>query len=382
MTLQALLVSKDDDAAETLSRVLAAFGVAVERSSDAEVAATRLGVQKFDEIIVDFDEPQAALHVLQNVRQVASGTSVVTVALIADESHVRQTFGAGANFVLIKPVSAEQATASLRAATALLKRERRRAFRVPVQAAVTLNILGGQEIEAIMLDLSETGVDVLAAQPMCPSALVKLRFCLPDLNLEVEANGEVAWANPNGQAGGRVLDLEESLREKLRNWLTANSSEALPEDGEAVGQCKLTDLSPGGCYVETESPFPERALVDLCLKAGELEVHAEGLVRVMHPSSGMGIEFPARTSEQRSKVADFIEFLTSRPGTMPDLLISPRKLVVDEGEFAPPSDANTNGNEEWNDPLLELLHRGRTLSPQEFLAEMRNQRNSEAVAST
>jgi CheY-like chemotaxis protein len=382
MTLQALLVSKDDDAAEALSRALASFGVAVERSSDPEVAANRLSVQRFDEIIVDFDEPEAALHVLQNARQLASGTSAVTVALIADESQVRQTFGAGANFVLIKPVSPEQATASLRAATALLKRERRRAFRVPVQAAVSLSIPGGQDVEAIMLDLSETGLDVLAAQPMCPSALVKLRFCLPDLSLQVEAQGEVAWANPNGQSGIRFLDLEESLREKLRNWLTSNSAEALPEDGEAVAHCKLTDLSPGGCYVETESPFPERALVDLCLRAGELEVHAEGLVRVMHPSSGMGIEFPARTSEQRSKVADFIGFLTTRPGTMPDLLISPRKLVVDESEFAPPSDGNADGNEEWNDALLELLHSGHTLSPQEFLAELRNQRNSEEVSSS
>jgi len=45
-------------------------------------------------------------------------------------------FGAGANFVLYKPISVSQAQASLRAATALLKRERRRAFRVPVQVPV------------------------------------------------------------------------------------------------------------------------------------------------------------------------------------------------------------------------------------------------------
>ena len=68
-----------------------------------------------------------------------------------------------------------------------------------------------------------------------------------------------------------------------------------------VNQCKLTDLSLGGCYVQTESPFPQSSAVDLCLRAPAMEIHAEGLVRVMHPGQGMGIEFPAthrRTAQE------------------------------------------------------------------------------------
>ena len=90
----------------------------------------------------------------------------------------------------------------------------------------------------------------------------------------------------------------------------------MPEEPEAVSHCKLTDLSLGGCYVETESPFPQSSAVDLCLKAEGLEIHTEGLVRVMHPTHGMGIEFPARTEEQRKSVGDFIEFLTTQPGAL------------------------------------------------------------------
>ncbi len=37
-----------------------------------------------------------------------------------------------------------------------------------------------------------------------------------------------------------------------------------------------------------------------------MEVQAEGMVRVMHPGFGMGIEFAARTAEQRSQVEHFI----------------------------------------------------------------------------
>ena len=367
MMLQALLVSKDDDAAEILSRVLAGFSVAVERSSDPQVAISRLGEEKFDAVIVDFADSGAAT-VLASARRPGPWSGAVTLAVINDRVSIRNSFGAGANFVLIRPISPGQALATLKSVTALLKHERRRSFRVPVQTAVVLTVSEGQNMEGIMLDLSATGMDVLSAQPLASASHIRFRFTLPDGSADVDAHGEVAWTSPNGQTGVRFLDIPEDVQEALQNWLLANSPEAQPAEGEPVTRCKLTDLSLGGCYVETESPFPEGALVDLCLKAAEMEIHAEGLVRVMHPSTGMGIEFPSRTNEQRVKVGEFIEFLTSRPGTMPQLLISPRSLVADQAQFSA-------HDSELNDPLLELVRRGLSLDPEEFLDELRQQRN-------
>jgi len=109
-----------------------------------------------------------------------------------------------------------------------------------------------------------------------------------------------------------------------------------------------------------------------------MEIHAAGLVRVMHPSHGMGIEFPSRTSEQRATVEEFINFLTSRPGTMPELLISPQKMVADLAEFP----IDNPAADESGDPLLELLRHGQELSCTEFANELRKQRSSEEVASS
>lgn len=375
MTLQALLVSKDDDAAEVLSRVLAEFSVAVERSSDPEVAVSRVSEERFDAVIVDFADLESATMVLANVGQPGTKMRCVTVALVDDPAKIRHSFGAGANFVLSKPISAEQATATLRAASALLKRERRRSFRVPVQTPVVLTAAEGHEIEGIMLDLSATGMDVLSAEPLSSASHIGFCFTLPDGSAEVNAHGEVAWASPNGQTGVRFLDIAEDVQTSLQNWLIAHSPDALPDEADPVSHCKLTDLSLGGCYVETESPFPAGAAVDLCLQAEDMEIHAEGLVRVMHPSHGMGIEFPSRTSEQREKVGEFIQFLTSRPGTLPALLISPRSLVADETQFA-------NSDAELDDPLLELLRGGPALDAETFFTELRKQRSSEEVSSS
>ena len=127
--------------------------------------------------------------------------------------------------------------------------------------------------------------------------------------------------------------------------------------------------------METESPFPERAGITLSLRAEGMEAQAEGTVRVMHPGFGMGIEFAARTTDERAQVTSFIGFLSSRPGTLPELLITPRALTEDSQAEAPNSET-----EELDDPLLELLRGHESLSQEEFLQALRQQRNSEEVA--
>jgi len=377
MTFQSLLVCKDEQATDVLTSVLAGFGLGVQCCGYPD-ALCRLTEQKFDAVIVDYDDPHSAALVLQNAYQASSGNNTVTVALLDDKTKVRHVFGAGANFILYKPVSQQQAEASLRAAIALIKRERRTSFRVPVQLPVKLRVQNGAEMEGIVLDLSEDGLDVLAAQALCPGATINARFTLPDQDAEIDVRGEVAWANPNGESGVRYTDLPANLGQTLREWVVANAAEILPEDPEPVSVCRLSDLSLGGCYVETESPFPERSGIVLCLKAAGLEVQAEGLVRIMHPEFGMGIEFASGTAEQREQVGNFIGFLTSRPGTVPQLLITPKTLAVGNNSDYP----QTKEASEPEDLLLDLLNRADSLSQEDFLRELRQQRNSEEVASS
>jgi DNA-binding response OmpR family regulator len=378
MTLQALLVSSDDQAAEVLGRVLPPFGITLDRCSDLETTRTRIQQQKFAALIVDFDNPEEAEDVLQRAKKL--GTEPLSIALVADATKVRGILTGGAHFVLYKPLTEEAAKAGLRPAAALLSRERRRAFRVPVQAPVEITLPDDRKVDGILLDLSETGMEVLTAEPLQRGAMLAFHFELSDRTLEIEARGEVAWANSNGQTGVRFLDLAETFSARLKTWLQAAASILGSEASEAVPHCKLTDLSLGGCYVETDAPFPERALIDLCLKTEALEVHTEGMVRVAHPGHGMGVEFPSRTAEQRAQVANLINLLRQGPSTMPELIISPRALVADFKQFEPADKTVPDSAEELEDALLELLRRGAALQQEEFLSELRQQRNPEEAS--
>jgi len=297
MTLQALLVSTDDSAADVLGRVLPELGIALDRSSNSETALARIEEQKFDALVVDFDDPDTADSVCQHARRLGSGHLPLTVALVGDSARVRDILTGGAHFVLRKPLSEKAARAGLRAVAALLTRERRRAFRVPVQLPVELRLPDSRKVEGILLDLSETGMEVLTAEPQSRADLLGFRFELSQGAGQIEAQGQVAWANKNGQTGVHFVNLPDDAAAALKNWVQSAARSVGASPNETVPHCKLTDLSLGGCYLETDAPFPERSLVDLCLKTEGMEVHTEGMVRVSHPGYGMGLEFPSRTPE-------------------------------------------------------------------------------------
>jgi CheY-like chemotaxis protein len=372
MMLQSLLVSQDDLSAETLIRVLAEFGVAVDRPNTAESAVAQLAEARFDQVIVDFDHPEVAALVLEACRRVGGNDhhSPVTVALLHDPSQTRSILGAGAHFTLTKPIVAEQAQNAFRAATALLKCERHESARVAVQAAVTVRLAEGKTMEAILLDLGNDGMQMLAAKPLASGARVHVSFALPDGGAGIEADAAVAWSSANGQTGLCFRDIDANTKGKMGEWLANRSLEALPQESDAITPCKLTDLSLGGCYAQTESPFPQHSAVDLCLRAAGMEIHTEGLVRVMHPGRGMGIEFPTRTEAQRKSVGEFINFLTRQPGAVPQLESFPRSLVASAEELSETGNAETD----VEDPLLELLRKGNALEEEAFLVELHSQR--------
>ena len=373
MIFHALLVLTDDSTAERLRQILAEFQVESEYCSESHVATQKLAERRYDAVIVDLEDQSAAASILEQVRQSQISKNAVTISLLDDKSLVRRAFGMGANFILYKPIAEEPARASLRAAIALLKRERRRSFRVPVQLPVTLSWHGAPEVEGIMLDLSENGMDVLSAQPLQQSQALHVHFSLPDLS-QIGATGQVAWANSNGQAGVEFVDFPDGQKQIVQDWLSANAPEGPPPEPEPIANCKLSDLSLGGCYVESESPFPVNTEVELSLRASNTEIKITALIRVMHPGYGMGLEFVSNEGEHRQLVDQFITVLSSHPGSIPLLSISPKSIHFHEVA------SSASQSEGSADSLVELLRSDLPRSQDEFLAELPRQRNSAAEA--
>src|SRR6202162_6153260 len=369
MSLQSLVFCPDEKIVRVLRRVLSDLEIAVERCSDADSAIRKLTRQRFEAVIVYCSEEDLASQVLKSARSAPCNKHAVAVAIVDGTTKLRSAFELGAHFVLYKPISSERAKASFRAVRAMMKRERRRNIRVPIEIPVTLTLKDGGQQRAVTSDLGEGGIAIQSSQRPKKMGPMSIQFALPGTSHIVKCMGEVAWENAGRQTGIRFVDMSPETRDRLKAWINNHSPDSEQDDPPV--QCKLSDLSLGGCYLETNSPFPERTRVVLSMRIKQLQVQAEGVVRVMHPEVGMGVEFTQKTAQQQEHVDNFIHTLPSRGGPLPDLLVEPEGF--DSGEPTAPA---TNVEEPY-DPLLDLFRNKAELDTEPFLTALRKQRRSD-----
>jgi CheY-like chemotaxis protein len=374
MSLNSLVVCSDDKIVRVLRRVLADLEIGMETCSDGDSAIHKLTRQRYEAVIVDCADEDMASQILKSTRNAPCNKRAIAVALIDGQSAVRSAFGLGAHFVLYKPISTERAKTSFRAARALMKRERRRNTRVPVQIPITLILDNGAgQQQSTSSDLGEGGMAVQLARRPKNVGSMRIQFTLPGTNILMNSHAEFAWENSEGLAGLRFLDLSPENSTRLKNWLVSQSPESERDDPPVP--CKLTDLSLGGCYLEIASPFPVQTRVLLTMEIAHLHVQAQGAVRVMHPEIGMGVEFTQKTREQKEAVDKFIQALMNNNGPGPQLLVEPDGL---EPDTATPIQA-TSG-EDAEDPLIELFQNKSNLPVDAFLHQLRSQRNAPQTA--
>jgi CheY-like chemotaxis protein len=373
MSLQVLVLCSDDKITRALRRVLSDLEIAVEFCTDPDSAVRKLTRRRFEAVIVDCSDEDMAARVLASVRSAPCNKRSIAVAMIDGQKAVRSAFALGAHFVLYKPISAERARTSFRAARALMKCERRRNIRVPIQIPVALVMENGaRQRKALTSDIGQGGMSLRLARRAQDSGPMRIKFTLPGTEHSLECVTEVAWEGGGSQAGIRFVNLPPEQRDQLKSWLARHSSEMEPEDPPAT--CKLTDLSSGGCYVEMASPFPASTRVILTMRLAKVESRVEGVVRVMHPEIGMGVEFTRTTNQQRRHLEKFIHALKNNNGVQPDLTVEPEGM-----NDAGPISSKPLVLEEIEDPLLELFQRNADLTAEEFLSELRKQRTSPAL---
>src|SRR5580698_9948791 len=253
MILKSLVLCADEKIVRVLRRVLGDLEISMELCGDAESALRRLTRDRFEAIIVDC-AGSGSSDVLRSARNAQCNKRAIAVAVVDTAIGLRSVFDLGAHFVLYKPVSVERAKSSFRAARALMKRERRRNFRIPVQIPVIIRkVSSDATLRVTTTDLSEGGMAVRIPGRQRPSGLWKVAFTLPGTQISFELSSEFAWEGNMAQAGLRFLDVAPEASRQLCDWLKRNSPETEQDDPPV--RCQLTDLSLGACYLDITSPF-------------------------------------------------------------------------------------------------------------------------------
>jgi len=371
MSLKSLVLCADEKIVRVLRRVLGDLDIGVELCVDSDSALRKLTRQRFEAIIVDVTDDGAS-DVLRSARSAPCNRQAVAVAIVDPIIGLKAVFELGAHFVLYKPVSSERAKSSFRAARALMKSERRRNARVTVEIPVVMRSPeAGSNMKVTTIDLSEGGMAVNVPKRRRPTGRWQAVFTLPGSDAALELPAEFAWEGEKEQAGLRFQQIPPEATQQLREWLKKNSPDAEQDDPPI--RCQLTDLSLGACYLEMASPFPASSRVTLSMRAAGVEMRAQGVVRVMHPDKGMGVEFTQATPEHRAAVERFLGVLNENRSLMPELLVEPEGLESEPSPSKPPADAD--------DPLLQLFY-GEALTAEQFREVLHQQRAASSASNS
>jgi hypothetical protein len=373
MSLKSLLLSSDEKTVRVLRRVLSDLEIDVEYCSAADDAMRRIARQRFEAIIVDGVNAEEASSVFSGAKAAPVNKRALAIVLVESPIGLKGGFEMGAHFVLHKPLAVERAKASFRAVRSLMKSERRRQLRVAVQ--IPVECYGSGRYKAKTLDLCEGGMAIQFSGRVAKENSLRFSFELPGMGQTLEIHGELAWEGNGDQAGVRFKNATDEQRNTIRQWLGSHLPEPEPDDPPV--NCRLSDLSLGGCYLTTNSPFPRGTRVILSIKTANFEVRAGGIVLVAHPEFGMGVEFLQTTTEQRDQVLRMITTLRANGDKPPELEVQPDGLETsmpgDGVAMFQSSVVEVSGTE---DTLVDLFRYQFQMPVEAFQRLMREQRQS------
>lgn len=231
MNRNALLMCRNQHALRMLAELLDQLGVEHEVCLSVDEAMDSLVHGHYSALVLDFDL-EGASQVARMARMAPAHRRPVVFAMVSALTHVGDTFQAGANFMLYKPLVAEQVMRSLRAGSAFMQTDRRRATRLKLEALVYLQF-GIAQLPGLILDLSQHGLSLQAPEPLPGVQRVPLRFVLPGTSHMIEGMGEVIWADNEGRAGMLFSRLTAASRKFLKTWLAKRSAKKAARRGAA-----------------------------------------------------------------------------------------------------------------------------------------------------
>jgi CheY-like chemotaxis protein len=238
-----ILVVDDDTATLTLiGTVLGRMGAEPALVGNPVQAAELVEREKFDGVFLDLQMPEMdGLELTRRIRASSSNQRVPIVMLTgADGSVIKESFRAGVNFFLQKPVTIERIRHLLNATRGSMLEERRRYQRAPVKTWVRLEWAGGGESSGRSVNLSSEGMLLSLTKPPAEGAEVSVEFEIEEGELSVQLTipaivARVAESPPPGETEGQAVGVQfrhsdRKVRERVTAFVERTLAALAPEE--------------------------------------------------------------------------------------------------------------------------------------------------------
>ncbi len=217
--MRLLILSHDDDTVTAFRRSSGEMHIHLHLCEEASAARAALEIQRYDALIIDCDDIHAGTTVLKSVRSSRANRAAVVLALLNGGTHDADAIDMGADLVLSKPVSCDRARQELRRLHLMAGRDQRRHPRFAAEGVAYVSSGDTVDRLASIVNLALGGMGLCLHERLDNDDLLRLRFQLPGTSTTIQAQGEIAWADPKGAVGVRFVSLSETSRAELEKWL-------------------------------------------------------------------------------------------------------------------------------------------------------------------
>jgi hypothetical protein len=220
----ALLLLPEPQSSGTAQKILHDFGMNIHAASGIVEVAQALRSRRIDLLVFDSDLPW-----VDQLACLSPSTNWRGVALAM--SSLARRHGSGSrriHFTLSKPVTADLLARALKAAYTNMAAQRVATYRHTVPARLvsgTLNHQGWRRTlhQVAVLNLSQTGLCLKAAEPLPHGATLSMNLTLPESSYSVHASGSIVWSHSNGKTGvafdRSTCPEMKKFQEHLNEWL-------------------------------------------------------------------------------------------------------------------------------------------------------------------
>ena len=140
--------------------------------------------------------------------------------------------------------------------------------------------------EAVVVDLSESGIGLELAMPLQPGSTLAVDFDLPESGGHVRVDGRVVWFGAGKRAGIRFERVPDLASERLKRWVSLGRTPIRPTSVENSAAASGAAAGEDGALERDESLTLDRAVVQVLARAMAI-TKANGAAIAIGPPEAM-----------------------------------------------------------------------------------------------
>jgi hypothetical protein len=115
------------------------------------------------------------------------------------------------------------------------------------------------------------------------------------------------------QNAGAMKEYNGPEKRESPRYRCEGQVEIFEEHSQLWSWARISNISMHGCHVETPIPYPIGTVLQLRIKANDLQVLAIGQVRVSNPARGMGISLTGMSERDQTTLKDLLQIVSHDP---------------------------------------------------------------------